>query len=190
MSSTSGSSSQSSFEASLPEPDLGGENPFDEPPAPQREHFFPEEAPPMDVPLEQPHPLRGRGPHKTVWIFTVNNYTEADVQLLQQLANRECVYMCFGKEIAPSTGTPHLQGFCILKRKQYHTYFRAICPKMWPLFDRVRGNPEANKKYCSKTRVQDRVPNEWFWESGPCPRGQGQRTDLDEFLELAKVIVI
>lgn len=187
--STTSRSSRSSFEESLPDDDAG-DNPFDEPPPPQHDHFFPEEAVPMEPPSEQPIPIRGRGPCKTVWIFTVNNYREVDVEMLQRMAERECVYMCIGKEIAPTTGTPHLQGFCILKRKQYYTYFRAICPKMWPLFDRVRGNPEANKKYCSKTRVQDAVPNEWFWESAPCPRGQGQRTDLDEFLELAKAIDI
>lgn len=158
----------------------------EEPPAVNND-FFPEEAEPMVPPPEEPKPFKGRGPVKTTWMFTVPNYTEESVELLQKLGREECVYMCFGKEIAPTTGTPHLQGFCILKRKQYYTYFKTIIGKqIWPVFWRVRGSPEANKKYCSKTRVQDKVPNEWFWESGPCPKGQGRRTDLDDFIELAK----
>lgn len=125
------------------------------PPDLPKSDFFPEEAPPMDVPDVQPKPYKGRGPCKTVWMFTVPNYSEQDISHLQRMGKEECVYMCFGKEIAPTTGTPHLQGFCILKRKQYHTYFRsAVGKQCWPVFDRVRGSPEANKKYCSKTRIQ------------------------------------
>lgn len=143
------------IEPILEDPDA---NPFHEPPIPEKflnNDFFPEEAPPMEPPSEEPHPIKGRGPVKTTWMFTVNNYKDRDIELLQLLGQNECVYMCMGKEIAPTTGTPHLQGFCILKRKQYYTYFKSVIGKQcWPLFERVRGSPEANKKYCSKTRVQ------------------------------------
>lgn len=42
------------------------------------------------------------------FVFTCNNYTDADVQLLNDI---ECRYVVFGYESAPTTGTPHLQGF-------------------------------------------------------------------------------
>lgn len=115
---------------------------------PVNNDFFPEEAPVYEPPAEEPHPAnRKRGPCKTVWMFTVPNYTQKEVDVLQRMGKDECVYMCFGKEIAPTTGTPHLQGFCILKRKQYYTYFKTVVGRqMWPVFWRVRGSPEANKK--------------------------------------------
>jgi len=42
------------------------------------------------------------------WRFVVNNYTEEDIT---QLKNAEYKYIVFGQEIAPTTGTPHLQGY-------------------------------------------------------------------------------
>lgn len=50
------------------------------------------------------------------WLFVLNNYTEAEVlKLTNRLTGSERVkYVVFGKEIAPTTGTPHLQGFIII----------------------------------------------------------------------------
>lgn len=39
--------------------------------------------------------------------FTLNNYTQAQ---LEHLLTVKCRYIGFGKELAPTTGTPHLQG--------------------------------------------------------------------------------
>jgi len=41
------------------------------------------------------------------WIFTLNNYTSHEVDLIKSLPFS---YLQFGYEIAPTTGTPHLQG--------------------------------------------------------------------------------
>ena len=46
--------------------------------------------------------------------FTWNNYSESSEAFLSEL---ECRYLCYGKEIAPSTGTPHLQGVVVFERK-------------------------------------------------------------------------
>lgn len=52
--------------------------------------------------------------HKTrSFCFTVNNYSEETISELKQLKNYK--YMVLGKEIAPSTGTPHLQSFVYMK---------------------------------------------------------------------------
>lgn len=48
-------------------------------------------------------PLRSRK-----YVFTLNNPTELATEDLLHTPAR---YICFGKEIAPTTGTPHLQGF-------------------------------------------------------------------------------
>ena len=46
------------------------------------------------------------------FIFVLNNYTEEDVERLTKFP---CRYIVFAKEIAPTTGTPHLQGYCELE---------------------------------------------------------------------------
>jgi len=44
------------------------------------------------------------------WRFTFNNYTETDIkELISNSSNSSIIYV-FQEEIAPSTGTPHLQG--------------------------------------------------------------------------------
>jgi len=45
--------------------------------------------------------------HRWTW----NNYTEADVEHLKSFSEKDCDYIVFGREIAPTTGTPHLQGY-------------------------------------------------------------------------------
>jgi len=41
------------------------------------------------------------------WLFTWNNYPDTYRAALDEL---ECRYVCAGEEVAPTTGTPHLQG--------------------------------------------------------------------------------
>lgn len=48
------------------------------------------------------------------WCFTLNNYTDNDITFLDLL---ECTYLIYGYEVAPTTGTPHLQGYIVLPRK-------------------------------------------------------------------------
>ena len=43
------------------------------------------------------------------WAFTVNNYTEKDVDVIRSW-NKSAKYLIFGKEKAPKTGKPHPQG--------------------------------------------------------------------------------
>jgi len=42
------------------------------------------------------------------FVFTWNNYDQVAIDYLDSLQIR---YLCYGKEVAPGTGTPHLQGF-------------------------------------------------------------------------------
>jgi len=46
------------------------------------------------------------------WVFTLNNYTEEEVNALVSLGNSgiDCTYLIYGRETGDS-GTPHLQGF-------------------------------------------------------------------------------
>lgn len=53
------------------------------------------------------------------WCFTLNNYTDEDEKyLVPELLNEIGTKWQFGKETAPTSGTPHLQGWVHLKKKQ------------------------------------------------------------------------
>lgn len=43
--------------------------------------------------------------------FTLNNYNDDDLEKLKEYAQQWCQFAIIGKEIAPTTGTPHLQGY-------------------------------------------------------------------------------
>ena len=43
--------------------------------------------------------------------WTLFHYTDADLTAIQEYAKDECEYLVFGKEVCPTTGTPHLQGY-------------------------------------------------------------------------------
>ena len=78
------------------------------------------------------------------WCFTINNYTD-----LPQFDPDSMCYLTFGREVAPSTGTPHLQGYVQFNSRQYLTYLRSV------ISDRGRytiaeGSPEDNRRYCQK----------------------------------------
>lgn len=51
----------------------------------------------------------------TDWCFTLNNYTEEDLELWERLFE-DVRWGLVTKEIAPTTGTPHLQGRVVFKR--------------------------------------------------------------------------
>lgn len=52
------------------------------------------------------------------WTFTLNNYRQEDFEHLEVLySHGHFKYLIYGKEICPTTGTIHLQGFLQLKKK-------------------------------------------------------------------------
>lgn len=56
--------------------------------------------------------VRSRG-----WVFTLNNYTDADIQHLQG-GHADWQALTYGKEIAPETKTEHLQGVVYFTNKK------------------------------------------------------------------------
>lgn len=49
------------------------------------------------------------------WVFTLNNYTTDCVLRLENGNAKQYKYLLYGFEVAPSTGTPHLQGLIVFK---------------------------------------------------------------------------
>ena len=108
------------------------------------------------------------------YCFTLNNYTNED---LDQLANLKCKYIIYGKEIGKN-GTPHLQGYVIFENaKSFRSAKRSINHRAH--IETIKGTPYDNFVYCSKDGD--------FTERGDRPErvGQGKRQDM---LEIKKAI--
>jgi len=81
----------------------------------------------INGPLKTPK----QGVQRVYWFFTYNNYVPETIVTLEQVLKHECKWFIFQEEIAPTTGTPHLQGTICLKVKQRNTALEAIDPKIW-----------------------------------------------------------
>jgi len=112
------------------------------------------------------------------WVFTLNNYTDNDIEALNNLT---CRYICYGKEVAPTTGTPHLQGFVVFNNARHIGGVRQVLPGCH--VERARGSVTQCVDYCSKDGD--------FHERGARPispeaKGDGERARWATALEHAR----
>lgn len=75
-------------------------------------------------------------------------------------------YAIIGFEVAPNTGTPHLQGFIWFWNAVARSTVSRMFPTAW--IESAAGSPWRNYEYCSKTRDVDDTPNR-VMEVGPRP---------------------
>jgi len=111
------------------------------------------------------------------WCFTLNNYTKGD-EIKLDYRKHNVKYMIYGREIAPKTGTPHLQGFVIMPQACRMSFMKSkIHDKAhWTA---CKGSVEQNFTYCSKGK--DIV------EIGSKPVSkQGKRNDLIKVVNCIK----
>lgn len=111
------------------------------------------------------------------WCFTLNNYTNAELcQLDEDLGVR---YLIYGLEKAPTTGTPHLQGYIEVDRPVRMSYLKKLPGLQRAAMFMRRGTRDQARAYCQKE-------GEWVefgdWHAG----GQGARTELRELMEAVK----
>ncbi|UPW41363.1 replication associated protein [Dipodfec virus UA06Rod_92] len=107
------------------------------------------------------------------YCFTINNYNDEDIRRLDAL---ECQYIIYGKEVAPTTRTEHLQGYVYFKNpRAFNSTKRAI--GLNSHIEIARGSPQDNIRYCKKE-------NNWK-ERGIEPK-MGKRTDLEDVYESIK----
>lgn len=98
---------------------------------------------------------------KQFFTFTLNNYTKEDENIMQKFATKYCKYLIYGREIAPTTGTKHLQGACCLNKQQRLKYIKNTLVSISPnnrksFFNTIHVEPciksiFANSAYCKKT---------------------------------------
>jgi len=101
------------------------------------------------------------------FVFTINN-PAGDIDFSKFPA---ITYAIVGNEVAPTTGTPHQQGYVLFSTKRRLSAIQKLLPTAH--LSTAKGSPSQNKAYCSKEGH--------FIEVGTCPEiTQGHRSDLDE----------
>lgn len=117
-----------------------------------------------------------RGNAAKHWVFTINNPgllgEQAVCDRLRALhASGDVVYAVYGREVG-ETGTPHLQGYLQLSRKQRFVYVKKAVDDRAHL-EVARGSAQQASDYCKKDGD--------FTEIGSLPPStQGKRHDLEK----------
>lgn len=122
------------------------------------------------------------------WTFTLNNYTDEDVDRLRGAGNDRSltIYLVFSYEVAPTTGTPHLQGHIVFVKSPRFRSVRDIVGQGARLF-MSKGSSEENYNYISKACGEDDSKIEEFGEMPSNESKQGERCDLEDVKRAIKV---
>ena len=114
--------------------------------------------------------------------MVLNNWTEPQRTLLRQTAESDpdVKYLCMSEEVAPTTGTPHLQMYVELSNGKSGTRVKTLFQIPQICLFTVTGSGTSNVLYVKKARPQDSAPSANFWSYGEVGnKRQGKRTDLD-----------
>jgi len=132
-----------------------------------------------DPEIMEPPPLKeGRGVRR--WCFTLNNYTDKEVNDLKDWLTSHADYHIVHYEVGKQ-GTPHLQGYFRLKSTAVSSALhKKPGLKRASLFI-CKGTEDQNIKYCSKGGVHTICST-----SGIPQPGQGARSDLKEAAALVR----
>lgn len=116
-------------------------------------------------------------PRTKNWCFTLNNYTQNDIDKIDKLRDERGVYVIYGKEVGES-GTPHLQGFVSFPSRKRLTYVKNKIGQAHFSMARMIDN---SIEYCKKEGD--------YVEFGIRPhdnKKSGKRNDLESFKEDVK----
>lgn len=119
------------------------------------------------------------------YCFTLNNWTNDDVAQLMELTEDGFVsYLVIGFEIAPTTGTPHLQGYMHFDNGKT---MRAVCDRVHRISlqeAKAQGeNYDRRYLYCMKDDTKE-FPED-YWEYGIRPH-EGKNTSSDKVINAIK----
>lgn len=106
------------------------------------------------------------------FVFTLNNYTDEEVEQIKTLTPK---FLIFGKETGESN-TPHLQGACVLGTQMSFSTIKKLAGLSRAHIETMRGTPEQSVAYCTK---EDDDP--YIFGTLPAP---GKRNDLHHCVEL------
>lgn len=128
------------------------------------------------------------GSNYSNWQFTLNNYRDTDPDDILDMVGSTLGYVAFTKEEAPSTGTPHLQGFFQLPERQKLSWIKKRVSRS-AHFEPLRGTLAENLHYIQKPHpgctckdcapIQGLVVQPQLFTRGDWVEGQqGRRNDL------------
>lgn len=125
-------------------------------------------------------PFGARAPRTRAWVFTINNpdlSTEASLE--RAYADGGIMYLVWGRETAPTTGTPHLQGYVYFANPVSlgGCKLKLVGASGHAHLEQARGTPAEASAYCKKDGDHQ--------ELGKLPR-QGRRTDLARMFKAMK----
>jgi len=130
-----------------------------------------------EEPVQPSTPKQMPAPHNGLrwrrFVFTLNNYTDDELRSIKTLSDVR--WMIIGKETAPGSGTPHLQGAVCLTKQMTFRSLKNIRGFRRAHLAQMRGTPQHSRNYCSK---QDPNP----YERGSLPE-PGKRNDLETAAE-------
>lgn len=114
------------------------------------------------------------------YCITTNNPTDEDYEALKAL---KYTYLCYAPEIAPTTGTPHIQAYVYLSSAMS---FSSIQKKLKrSAIFKANGTPEDNRKYILGIDHPKKKFNPDAKEFGIMPK-QGKRNDIVQIKEALK----
>jgi len=97
-------------------------------------------------------------PKRKNHFFTINNYTEEQIGGLLEYFNTHAKIFVFQEEIAPTTGTPHLQGVVSFDTEKRSTVWDPTSRGQWkPL----KGSVKDCITYCSKQETRKPGGRQW-----------------------------
>ena len=112
-------------------------------------------------------------PASKSWCFTLNNYTDEECEFLEERLVLLCTVMYASKEVAPSTGTPHIQGYLTLKRTKRQKAMEKLLPRAhWEV-----AKADKNEQDCYIFKPDSEVFIKL--DNG----GKGKRNDITDFME-------
>lgn len=80
------------------------------------------------------------------FVFTINNYTQEIEEKVQHI---DCDYLVYGREKAPTTGTPHLQGYIYFRNRKSIQQLQKMMGNVAAI-STCKGNSKQNYEYCTK----------------------------------------
>jgi len=136
-------------------------------------------------------------PKHQSFCFTHNNYSPADVAKYRTFCQSFCQFIAWGCETAPTTGTPHLQGYLWTCREHTLQQVKRKCPgaavfvpghtkgpSYW-LVSGHKGPPITGYIFKENAGEQHGFPPSDEEHIAQCPKGQGNKTNM---LEVKKLI--
>lgn len=109
------------------------------------------------------------------WVFTLNNYTDEDVDRLKN-SGAPLVYAVIGREVGESN-TPHLQGMCCFSIRKRFAFVKGFIGANAHI--EICRNVNHSETYCKKE-------GNFFIVGAKPVSNQGQRSDMDAFKDDVK----